>query len=320
MEFRLSSTHGLLRSRPRGRPGRALPIWGAVLIVAASLLSSQPALVRATAVAPVPRPRAAPRQRRPATSIAATADSRALTLPGGFLEYSAGATEMRKWSIDSARVDMVSAPHWEAPAGNQVLDLDGTSGVAGRTVHSQTVPTTPGTAYELGFVYSGTPTAATSATSRWTWSGMAASWGPSSTTPSPTRPPGSLATFDYRQPAVRRYRIPHGTGRRRQGSSSSSRTAEWTCGIVIDDVYVVHATPPVWQSLGDGTTTVIEDGSDGRPSSRIPRSGWRGRGQRRVGIFTTATTERTDRPGLVVHRCGQLGRRDGRALGCRHRN
>ena len=51
MEFRLSSTHGLHRSRPRGRRGRhaapALAVWIAAIVATAGLLTSTPTPVRA---------------------------------------------------------------------------------------------------------------------------------------------------------------------------------------------------------------------------------------------------------------------------------
>ena len=53
----------------------------------------------------------------------------------------------------------------------------------------------------------------------------------------------------------------------------------------------MHASPPVWQALGDGTTTVIEDGSDGPPQftySYDPGGASGVTGD--WGFFTTATT------------------------------
>ena len=82
---------------------------------------------------------------------------------------------------------------------------------------------------------------------------------------------------------------PAGEGRTKLELRSNSVGA--TCGIVIDDVYVVHASPPVWQALGDGTTTVIEDGSDGPPQftySYDPGGASGVTGE--WGFFTTATT------------------------------
>ena len=84
---------------------------------------------------------------------------------------------------------------------------------------------------------------------------------------------------------------PAGDGRTKLELRSNSST-NGTCGIVIDDVYVVHASPPVWQALGDGTTTVIEDGSDGPPQFTYSYDPGGGGGVEGAewGFFTTATT------------------------------
>ena len=109
------------------------------------------------------------------------------------------------------------------------------------------------------------------------------------------RNPGAINSLRHlRLPAIHGSRPGSLHGARRRGADEARAPLEWrwaTCGIVIDDVYVVHASPPVWQALGDGTTTVIEDGSDGPPQftySYDPGGASGVTGE--WGFFTTATT------------------------------
>ncbi len=292
MEFRPSSSHGLLRIRYRGRPGRALSIWATVLIVAASLLSSQPAPVRAAAVAPDDAPTTGP-STAPAGNLV---DNGSFETPdiAGFVDYFPGDTDITKWTIDSGSVDIVSAPLWEAPDGSQVLDLDGSNGDGSNGFISQDIPTTPNTAYELGFQYSGNPDCGDIGLVGMDviWDGINVGSLTHDTEADPGAP-GSLATFDYDTftvAVVGSFTEPAGDGRTKLEFRSNSGPQS-TCGIVIDDVYVVHASPPVWQALGDGTTTVIEDGSDGPPQftySYDPGGASGVSGE--WGFFTTATT------------------------------
>ena len=53
--------------------------------------------------------------------------------------------------------DLVSGMNWEIPAGNQVLDIDGSLAASANGSIAQDIPTTPGTSYDVGFVYSGNP-------------------------------------------------------------------------------------------------------------------------------------------------------------------
>ncbi len=117
--------------------------------------------------------------------------------------------------------------------------------------------------------------------------------------------PGSIAAFDYVQfttAVTGSFTEPAGDGRTKLEFHSNSGP-ESTCGIVIDDVYVVHASPPVWQALGDGTTTVIDDGSDGPPQftySYDPGGSSGVSGE--WAFYTTATTTGSIDPRLVVDR------------------
>ena len=294
MEFRLSSTHGLHRPHPRGRRGRALPIWGAVLIVAASLLSSQPAPVRAAAVAPDGAPTSGPAT-APEGNLVDNGSFESPDIASGWVEYVAGATDITGWTIDSGKVDIVTNPPWEAPDGNQVLDLDGSNSGGSNGSISQDIPTSPNTAYELGFLYSGNPDCGDigHVSMDVIWDGINVGTLTHDTLEN-SGTPGSVAAFDYVQftsAVTGSFTEPAGEGRTKLELRSNS-APESTCGIVIDDVYVVHASPPVWQAEGHGTTTVIEDGSDGPPQFTYSYDPGGGDGVEGAewGFFTTATT------------------------------
>ena len=74
--------------------------------------------------------------------------------------YGLGSTAIQGWEILDGTVDLVSEPHWEAPDGSQVLDLDGDIVAEIPTTAGtirQTVETVPGVDYSLSLQYSGNP-------------------------------------------------------------------------------------------------------------------------------------------------------------------
>ncbi|HET9457672.1 MAG TPA: DUF642 domain-containing protein, partial [Candidatus Limnocylindrales bacterium] len=197
------------------------------------------------------------------------------------------------WTIEAGSVDLISEPYWGAPEGVQVLDIDGTSGEVTAATISQNVPTTPGTAYTLGFVYSGNPDCGDigDVSLDVAWGGAVV--GTVSHDTVANLPDRSVEAFDYQDFSVAV--LGAGDGAESTDLELRSNSAPTsTCGIVLDDVYVVHATPPVWQAIGDGVVTVLEDGSTGAPKFSYSHdlgiaSGVSGE----WSFYTTATTTET---------------------------
>ena len=279
--FRVHPVNGIVR-----RAALLLPL----AIIASSLLTT-PALA-------VP---AAPAGAGSATAPPPTAPSGNLVDNGGFEAPAIPANSFAQvspgglpdWTIEQGSIDLISEPYWGAPEGNQVLDIDGTSGAITAGTISQNVPTTAGTAYTVGFTYSGNPDCGNvgDVSLGVFWNGALV--GTVSHDTIANLPDRTVASFDYQDFAV----AVAGAGAGAESTelelrSNSAPTS--TCGIVLDDVYVVHATPPVWQGEGDGITTVVNDGSSGAPTLSYSydlgiASGVSGE----WAFYTTATTSET---------------------------
>jgi hypothetical protein len=203
-------------------------------------------------------------------------------------------TELTDWDTIQGSIDLISEPYWEAPEGVQVLDIDGSpGGVDPVGAISQNIPTTPGTGYTVGFDYSGNPDCGDIGDVA-----MSVYWGGALVgtvthdTVKNIVDDWSVASFDYQPFAVS---VTGGPGQSTELELRSNSASLSSCGVVVDDVYVVHASPPVWQAAGDGIVTVVNDGSTAAPpkftynhdlgiASGVSGS-W--------SFFTTATTTET---------------------------
>jgi hypothetical protein len=212
--------------------------------------------------------------------------------PNTFVEIAPPAI-LTDWSIELGTIDLVSEPYWGAPEGDQVLDIDGTDGASTAGTISQDVPTSEGIAYKLGFQYSGNPDCGdigdVSMDVYWN-SDLVGTVTHDTVADLPDR---TVASFDYQAFEVDVVGAGGGAERTTLQFDSLSATSS-TCGIVLDDVYVVHAAPPVWQAIGDGAVSVLNDGSSGAPKMSYAYDlGIGGGVSGEWHFFTTATTTET---------------------------
>ncbi len=238
------------------RSGRQRSGWSvitaalAAIVATTGLLTVTPPSAQALPLVPDAAPAALPSA--PAGNLVDNGSFEAPIIGGGWVEFAAGSEDIPDWTISNGPIDIVSAPHWPAPDGSQVVDLDGSTDGGGRI--SQEVPTTPGTAYAFGFVYSGNYDCEDigDVTADVYWDGALV--GTVSHDTIADGPNHSLESFDYQPFSVSVTGA--GDGAQSTALEIRSTTVESTCGIVVDDVYVVHATAPVWQGVGTNTPTV----------------------------------------------------------------
>ena len=229
------------------------------LLVAASLLTTPVVLAAPAKIGAVPQAAVVPSA--PAGNLLDNGSFEAPAIADNtFAEFASGLTN---WSIDSGSIDLVNAPYWAAPEGDQVLDIDGTTGPNPVGAISQQLLTTPGTTYEIGFVYSGNPDCGNigNVTLDVVWNGAVVGT-VSHDTVLNAPPDYSVASFDYQTFAVD---VTGGVDAESTLSLELNSAPGNTCGIVLDDVYIVFAAPPVWQAVGPGLVSVLNDGSTGAP-------------------------------------------------------
>jgi hypothetical protein len=277
------------RRRPPIRIRRATwSFWGAALIVSSTLLSALPTPVLGAARQPVTA--AAPSLAAPAGNLVDNGGFEVPVIGVSYQEFDDVAQTLSDWTITN-RVDLVSGINWEIPVGDQVLDIDGSvAGPANGSI-AQSIPTTPGTSYDVGFVYSGNPDCGDvgMVSMDVLWNGIVIG----TVTHDTDNPGHTLADFDYQ---------PFAASVAGAGGGAESTTLELrsnsgptsTCGIIIDDVFVVHSTPPVWHATGDGIVTVLNDGSSGAPKFSYNYDlGIGGGVSGEWSFYTTATTTET---------------------------
>ena len=275
---------------PTGRWRRArataTALLGAIIAVSA-LLTMTPVAARALPAEPQSAPTTA--LAAPSGNLVDNGSFESPVIDGAWTEFPADSSSIPDWGISNGPIDVVRAPHWAAPLGSQVVDLDGSTAGGGRI--TQSIPTTPGTAYELGLVYSGNYDCGDIGlvTADLYWDGALVGTIDHDTVANGAAD-HSIGSFDYQTFAIE----VNGAGGGAQSTTLQIRstTSGGTCGVVIDDVYVVHATPPVWHGSGPGTIAVPEDGTSGPPTfdydyvAECCASGtW--------GFQTTATTSET---------------------------
>ncbi|MGH2474429.1 MAG: DUF642 domain-containing protein, partial [Candidatus Limnocylindrales bacterium] len=257
----------------------------AAVVAVTGLLTVTPASAQALPAAPESAPAAPPSA--PSGNLVDNGSFESPAIEANWIEFAAGSDGVPDWTISNGPIDIVSAPHWAAPAGSQVVDLDGSTDGGGRI--SQDIPTTPGTAYTIGLVYSGNHDCGDigSVTADLFWGGTPV--GTISHDTVADEADHSLASFDYQAFTV-------GVTGAGDGAESTtleirSTTTESTCGVVVDDVYVVHAAPPEWQGTGPGTQSVQDAATDTPTLSYAYEVACCATGE--WGLFKTATTSET---------------------------
>ena len=250
---RQPSMFGFFVSRTgRQRSGRSVvaAVLTAIVATTGLLTVTSPS---AQALPLVPDTASAPLPGAPAGNLVDNGSFEAPIIEAGWVEFAAGSEDIPDWAISNGPIDIVRAPHWAAPDGAQVVDLDGSTAGGGRV--SQDIPTTPGTGYTLGFVYSGNYDCEDigDVTADVYWDGVLAGTVTHDTAANGTND-HTLASFDYQPFSVAVTGA--GDGAERTSLEIRSTTVGSTCGIVVDDVYVVHTTAPVWQGTGTTPPTV----------------------------------------------------------------
>ena len=265
-------------SATSGRTWRVAPFWVAVLVASVSLMSTAPSAVRATATGgddAAITPATAPEGNLVVNGSFEDPDISVEYESASFVSFANGSDAITGWTIDEGSVDLVSAPHWTAADGDQVLDLDGDPTAfpvpdwgnptpTTRGWLTQNIPTDAETEYLLAFRYAANPDCGSepaTVSAEVYWDG---------------EPLESVvhATADPAPAGPSTYSTYEATVSGSAGSSElqfrSTSSLSSTCGIVLDDVSLVPAPvdppgPNPWVGSGTGTTTVINDGTDGSP-------------------------------------------------------